>query len=801
MRPISLHLEGFAAFREPVDLDFEGLDYFALVGPTGAGKSTVIDAICFALYGSVPRYDDDRIVGKAISLGKTEARVSLTFDIGEQRYRATRVVRIRNGKASTPEALLEHVDAGGKSQVVLAERASQMRGAVERLVGLPFSHFTKCVVLPQGEFARFLHDAPAERQELLAKLLDLDVYKRVGQRARRVAERATAEVDVQRAHLAELAFATEDAKVEAERRRGALLEVLRAVDAAIPDDAQQDEIEKAARATAAQARELESHARAVEVPPEMSDLAARIEAADADLEVAELAAAAAEGAVRALEQEEARLPDRAELLRAREAHGAIVEVRARIDAARVDGETSGDALRRAVDALAKADELLTERRQAVDDLRAAHAAHALRGHLVVGEPCPVCGHDVEQRPRARKLATIDTAEAAVQDAQAVVDQARAAEREATRAVEAAHATLTVLDEKRRDLEAVADRFPDLDALAASLTECDRVREELQRARKADSRARRATEAARRARTELDRHLGTLRTQFHAQRDPLAARTPPPVGDDLSADWRALAAWAAEQRDSLEQDAAAADASADASRAARIASFTALSEAAAAAGVDVHGRDLAALRDEVLEAGLEARQALERVVEGMERAAKLREQIQGVADEAEVARLLAQQLRADHFEKWLVGEALTRLVAGASVTLRQLTGGNYSLACDDASEFTVIDHRNADERRSVRTLSGGETFQASLALALALADQISELAASGGAKLDSLFLDEGFGTLDAETLESVAGTIESLGSSGRMVGVVTHVPALAERVPVRFAVRPGARGATVEREEL
>jgi exonuclease SbcC len=73
---------------------------------------------------------------------------------------------------------------------------------------------------------------------------------------------------------------------------------------------------------------------------------------------------------------------------------------------------------------------------------------------------------------------------------------------------------------------------------------------------------------------------------------------------------------------------------------------------------------------------------------------------------------------------------------------------------------VVDHRNADETRSVRTLSGGETFQASLALALALSDQLAELSAAGGIKLDAIFLDEGFGSLDADTLETVASTIQS-----------------------------------------
>src|SRR6185295_6126725 len=120
-------------------------------------------------------------------------------------------------------------------------------------------------------------------------------------------------------------------------------------------------------------------------------------------------------------------------------------------------------------------------------------------------------------------------------------------------------------------------------------------------------------------------------------------------------------------------------------------------------------------------------------------------------------------------------------------LRRLSVVAVSLNRNDR-ELMVVDHRNADEPRSVRTLSGGETFQASLALALALAEHIAALGSGGASKLESLFLDEGFGSLDPETLDVVTSTIETLADGDRMVGLVTHVRDLAERVPVRFEVR-------------
>jgi DNA repair protein SbcC/Rad50 len=132
---------------------------------------------------------------------------------------------------------------------------------------------------------------------------------------------------------------------------------------------------------------------------------------------------------------------------------------------------------------------------------------------------------------------------------------------------------------------------------------------------------------------------------------------------------------------------------------------------------------------------------------------------------------------------------------------ELSGGQFALT-HEGGEFLVVDHADADARRPVKTLSGGETFQASLALALALSAQMTGLAAQGAARLESIFLDEGFGTLDEANLDVVASTLENLATRGdRMVGVVTHVPALAERVPVRFVVNRDQRTSSVTRESL
>ena len=108
---------------------------------------------------------------------------------------------------------------------------------------------------------------------------------------------------------------------------------------------------------------------------------------------------------------------------------------------------------------------------------------------------------------------------------------------------------------------------------------------------------------------------------------------------------------------------------------------------------------------------------------------------------------------------------------------------------------LVEDRHTGVDRSVQSLSGGEMFLASLSLAMGLADTVQ--AHAGGVRLDSLFIDEGFGTLDDETLEQVMRTLADLRATGRLVGIISHVADLKERLPTRLSVRKTPRGSTTE----
>jgi exonuclease SbcC len=164
--------------------------------------------------------------------------------------------------------------------------------------------------------------------------------------------------------------------------------------------------------------------------------------------------------------------------------------------------------------------------------------------------------------------------------------------------------------------------------------------------------------------------------------------------------------------------------------------------------------------------------------------------------AELSGALARELQGDRFVGYVQREAMQLLAADASYRLDKFTGGRYELASEE-NEFVVVDRLNGDERRSVKTLSGGETFLASLALALSLAEHLPQLAGLGGAvSLQSLFLDEGFGALDAESLDLAVQGLETLAGGQRVIGVISHMEELAERLPDRIEVVKQGNTSTV-----
>ncbi|MFI6479233.1 AAA family ATPase [Nonomuraea sp. NPDC050663] len=313
MRPLLLTLENFGSFREPLTVDFSDVEYFALVGPTGAGKSTVIDAICFALYGTVPRWGRENAIAHALAPSATGGKVGLIFESGGRRYGVVRAMaRDAKGVVRTREARLEELRDDWDDVVRSLAEGENVTAEVQRLTGLEYKFFTQCVVLPQGRFAEFLHAKPNERQDLLVQLLDAEVYNEIRMKATREEDssrQAALHAREQRAEFTATPQAEEEAaaKVTAlrdlQRDIAAELELLRARDA---------ELERTKRELTELTGRL-AELRALTMPPEVPTLAASAKQHADDVATAETRLAGLTEAEHDAEAALAGLGDRAEL--------------------------------------------------------------------------------------------------------------------------------------------------------------------------------------------------------------------------------------------------------------------------------------------------------------------------------------------------------------------------------------------------------------------------------------------------------------------------------------------------------
>lgn len=970
MRPLSLAIEGFTAFRDREEIDFEPLDLFVITGPTGAGKTSILDAMVFALYGQVPRLGGKHGTSDLVSLGKVQARVLFEFSVaGKGRYRVAR--RLKRGAAQS--ATLERLE--GEEWEPACDRGGvrECDRVLRELLGLDFDSFCKAVVLPQGEFHRFLKGDPAERRQVLVSLLGVSYFQRMGELARRrqsdldsKVER-TAELlaeqygDATPEHLEELQAACvasaerygaltaslaraeqhlKDAGVHrsraealgtqvsdlqqvahelrdsieacraAELTRSGVAEALAAA-AGVVDNSRQATASADASVVTLEAEcgTLDQIAKAAGAAETRREAAVEEASAQAQLDDAERAEEAAKLAANEAEQREARAGSELAGAEAEELEGTTTweaakarlnEVEQVLGAARTSAQDLDGANDRVARARASAVEThprvaqlqaaLDEAIVKLEEHRCANAVAELADGLVPGDPCPVCGEslrtavevapDVAQTLGAARQgerdarAAADTAAGAAATAEAELASAEEHQRtceerlsevlgeyddvatleleaatlgaEVTAAVEqlderralrkerqdqrdaahdktlkaqgevarseavttAARSALSDARERRsRALELLTEHFGgDVPDDAAGLVEDQKARllaaneaaraarSELDRAAEAHELARRDAEVAERELAELDVALTRLRTRAETAarvasqllpEEPLLREPPSPDGA-RDASVSELASWCdgavqkvsaahdvAEQAcDAAERGVSDVTAGHDIQAPDAESAFALLKTAERAAGDDAAGARSA------------AQEAERRVSDRRTMEARIKDE----RDQISVLGALGNELRGDRFGEYIVLETLDLLAAHASAELLRISDGRYSLVPVEG-DFQVVDHANADEQRSVKTLSGGETFLASLALALALSRHVGDLATEGlGAKLEAVFIDEGFGTLDPATLDEVIDALERLRADDLIVGVISHVPELAQRVRVGLEVQ-------------
>jgi exonuclease SbcC len=852
MRPIRLEIKNVTAFRAEQTIEFDGLDLFAISGQTGAGKSTILDAMTYALFGRIERIGKQGIQ-QLISQGQPSMAVMLEFAIDGSRYRITRRT---NAKGTTA---VQFELAEGDEWIQAGEGSDKVSGAnelIKRAIGLDYDAFTRTVLLPQNRFAEFLVGDAKERRSILTDLLGLELFERLGKRAGDIKREAEVEARARTTLLeTEYAGITPDAVAEAERiakdakhRDDALADAeakVREVADRWADSARtisdlrtcERDLRDAAGVAASVASTLEQHAaRALEVEDAAASLAESVAAAEklhakaaAAREKAETTWGRAVDLAGVRSKAEALLDARHELA---DTEIELAEATAAVPALDKAAAASEQALAVAVaDATAAADA-----QDAVDEaLEAARLADhvaAVRAGVHVGDDCPVCGTTVAALPKAAKAPTIAKAQQALDRAK---DDVRVATEAATAATRARDKGAAAVVTARADVERcskvvakVAKETRTLEAAVATalggklpkdpVATIDERLERLEELAAEEDDARAAAEDARRASRDVERARAELAAAFAQERGRLGTIAvaglldratasaglelvaPEPLsGDEDVAQLRDAATGVAT---ALEQTAttlaATADERAEGERAIVVEAAGHLDGLVDATEATTVAEALALASRARTAATQDAARFEDRANATRDKLANaeaLVEQIGEHRHRADVFDALAKELRQDRLIAFLQVEALQLLAAAGSERLSALTSGRYRLEYED-DEFSVIDTWNGEERRSARTLSGGETFLASLALALALSEQVRALSVTEKARLDSLFLDEGFGTLDAESLEVVVEAIEQLGGDGRMVGVITHVQELAIRLPSRIEVEKSPRGSTV-----
>jgi len=786
LRPLSIELEGFFAYRRRALVDLTGIDYFSLEGPTGSGKSSLIDAMIFALYGKIPRLGGNT-VAPAISAGSDRARVSFSFLSNDVEYTVTRQLeRTQSGGARATEVRLE------SGEDVIASGSADVSPEVTQLLNLSYEDFTRTVVLPQGEFARFLTATPKDRQELLRGLLGLDVYRTMGSLARTREQVARSELLSASNRLNDLVVPSDEEQKAAGERLTAIVELSGRI------DRQEEELKVLEDRVSSLNEDLDrttdalGRLRQLAPPPDLEELSALLARASDEADKHRAKLDELEKQQKAAAEELSSLPDLASLVR-------FVDLYARLEGieketADIDLVSTRSALEGAEAAVAEAREALAGARREQGEARTGHAAHDLARHLSVGGPCPVCQQSVAVIPETTVPIDLDAIDAAAEEATARLDQAREAVSKLTRDLGNQEAAQKQLLIKREEVIGDLAKVPARDVIPDIRTKIEAASTsvaDLEEHKGAITRLIAETEEHRSRLAEEQRSLGKL---LMGEREKLVDLKPPIAeSEDILIQWKELLSW----KEVLVVETASAEAELreqiGAATSLLSASVAKLNARLEAVGIVAGNSPSVA----VARAEEQAKQVVATQRQIIEQAALLRDEAIVASEKASVAESLARHLRSDGFERWMMVGAIAGLVSGANSILDELSRSSYSLHSDEDGSFDIVDHRNADEIRPVSTLSGGETFLVSLALALSLAET---LASGGGSRLDAIILDEGFGTLDDESLDVVASVLESLTMSGLMVGIITHVKALASRAPARFVVHKGPDGSRVEAVE-
>ena len=876
MKPIQLVLSAFGPYVERTVIDFSALGeegLFLIAGDTGAGKTTIFDAISFALYGEASGGKEKR---KSKSFhsdyvsDQTETYVELTFrhrgetwwirrNLEYQRPAKKKKDGMETTTRQAADAQMRNEDTG---EEIL--RMDDVNRRVRELLGLTQDQFTQTVMIAQGDFLKILTASSDDRKKLFRDLfhtnLYVDLQSRLQEKNRACADEqkaleqvilsAEGKIDPE-AEFAEreillsycgqiqhtdalcalLARLIEQEKAAQEQARaqkkeaadqiGALIaavtegervnrdfadwESKRARLAALTAGQGEIDAQRAALAAARRAQQLET-----------DEALMRRTRRDMDAQRAALseAQAALEQAEKALPEAETRMKEAES--RGGEIHALLAQAKQMEDCLPVLGEV--ERLKAALDTQKRELQRLTE---ASSRAQAAYTAAQnsyylsqaglLARELKAGQPCPVCGSTAHPCPAQITPETV-TRQALEQAAQRR-ETAEKAQSDAATRLAANRAALDEREDRLRALKIGADETR------------QRLAARIDAAHQAAADRQREIDAARSAYQALDKRKTAAQSAVDAAQKQLAA---------LEKDLRA-------QTEAFEQKRAAHGFEDEASyRLAKRTNADIERLDREIRNYDEQKRTLAAQTHE-LEDKLSGRQRTDLAALQNRRAAALDRQAKAENAEKAMVRKLTLHESAEReirqanaaiqkkrgkwqiiqelytccagiaagnprakltFEAYVQQYYFRFVVAAANKRLTRLTDGMFTLrvmreaanrVSQSGLDLEVLD-RSTGQARDVSTLSGGESFLASLALALGLSDAVQSQ--SGQIRMDAMFIDEGFGSLDENALRSSIDVLLELADGKRLIGIISHVQELEERIDKQIVVTKTPNGSTV-----
>ncbi len=844
MKPLFLEFCGINSFSEPATINFSSLlEYgiFGIFGDTGSGKSTILDCIGFALYGTTARSRAGKIAD-IINDKRDSAYVRFEFEIVyEGKRRIFRVERELKRKGTPPHSARVY-EREGDALHALSEGVKECEDLLRKIIGLDQKDFDRCIALPQGEFAQFVKSPRAERLKLVSRLFDLEAYgDKLNARAKRKLEEARLEEVGVSSRLATYEDVTKERLAETEgemvRRKEEEKTLHARLEAAAAEEKeltslfiirkQQEETRRKLETLEAQRQQFS------ELEQELSRLAAAGEVVR-QYEDGKALRAALQGEKEALEGSQTSLK------RAEEEYSAI----SAWDEAATDAAIESLSARR--QQAIGASDIRTEKKKAEERLakltedlqrglsefrnfdydgereRLEHELSAL-GSENFSEYLDAAGKDslfrAEYATFTHELEWVRSRhEDAAEDLSPLIEKYRALATGPNADLAALRAAFEAAAPRRRELggalrmlekrkgqyeeflagtaratserEELSARLKEYDKKLADvpdLAETDRLLAEQKKIKRENAEKRqhlfeelhtaRIREATAREReTAAERELESCKARYRKALEgggfedfSEAQALTEKFGDAQAAKAR-LDAFRIElsatqkRRDELSQT--------DCSRATE--------EAVAAAEAEKKR-----LEAEERETG-KALAVLENARSSLQRRLAEKEVLERECEKAQARRNLFESLKKlldnNKFMEFVAEEYLETVALNASARLLSLTGGRYFLRYEGG--FFVGDNFNGGERRAVFTLSGGETFLVSLSLALALGTEICKRSLR---PIEFFFLDEGFGTLDSNLVDTVTDSLEKLRSENFSIGIISHVEELKHRIDRKLTV--------------